>query len=100
MMSTTTIRIDEVLKARISAAAESAGTTSHAFILDAIEQRVEQAELNDDFHRIADERWAKIPATGKTVPWYQARTYLEARAQGDRPPRPISRKPVGPKPGS
>jgi predicted transcriptional regulator len=99
-MSTTTIRIDEVLKARISAAAESAGTTSHAFILDAIQQRVEQAELNDDFHRIADERWAKILATGKTVSWDQARTYLEARARGDRPPRPIARKPVGSKPGS
>jgi predicted transcriptional regulator len=92
-MSTTTIRIDEALKARISAAAERAGTTSHSFILDAIEQRVEQAELDDDFHRVADERWAKVLATGKTVPWNEARAYLEARASGKRPRKPIARKP-------
>lgn len=92
-MSTTTIRIDDALKERISAAAERAGTTSHSFILDAIEQRVEQAELDDDFHRVADERWAKVLATGKTVPWNEARAYLEARARGERPRKPIARKP-------
>jgi predicted transcriptional regulator len=40
-MSTTTIRIEEDLKARIAAAAHVAGKTSHAFILDAIAQTVE-----------------------------------------------------------
>ena len=92
IMSTTTIRIDEALKARVSAAAERAGTTPHAFILDAIEQKIEQAELDDDFHRVADERWAKVLATGKTVPWDEARAYLEARVRGDRPRRPSARK--------
>jgi len=92
IMSTTTIRIDEALKARVSAAAERAGTTPHAFILDAIEQKIEQAELDDDFHRVADERWAKVLATGKTVPWDEARAYLEARVRGDRPRRPTARK--------
>ena len=82
-MSTTTIRIDEALKARVSAAAERAGTTPHSFILDAIEQKVEQAELDDDFHRVADERWAKILATGKTVPWNEAQAYVKARLRGD-----------------
>lgn len=91
-MSTTTIRIDEALKARISAAADRAGTTSHSFILDAIEQRVEQAELDDDFHRVADERWARVLATGKTVSWDEARTYLEARGRGGRPRKPAARK--------
>jgi predicted transcriptional regulator len=92
-MATTTIRIDEALKARISAAAERAGTTAHAFILDAVEQRVEQTELDDDFHRAADERWAKVMATGKTVQWDKARAYLEARARGDHPRKPVARKP-------
>lgn len=91
-MVTTTIRIQEALKARISAAAERAGKTPHAFMLDAIEQSVEQAEIAEEFHRIADERWAKILATGKTVPWNETRVWLEARARGERPRKPVARK--------
>jgi len=92
-MATTTIRIEDDLKARIAAAAERAGKTSHAYILDAIARTVEQAELDDEFHRLADKRWANILATGKTVPWDQARDYLEARARGETARRPVARKP-------
>jgi predicted transcriptional regulator len=91
-VSTTTIRIEEDLKARVAAAAERSGKTAHAFILDAIEQTVEQAELDADFQRVAGERWANVLATGKTVPWDAAQAYLEARAQGQRPRKPVSRK--------
>ena len=92
-MSTTTIRIEDQLKARVAAAAERAGKTAHAYILDAIARTVEQAELDDEFHRLADKRWANILATGKTVPWDQARDYLEARARGETVRRPAARKP-------
>jgi len=91
-MSTTTIRIEEDLKARVAAAAQRTGKTSHAFILDAIAQTVEQSELGDEFHRIADKRWANVLATGKTVPWEEARSYLEARSRGERPRKPAARK--------
>lgn len=89
-MTTTTIRIEEDLKARVAAAAENSGKTAHAFILDAIEQTVEQAELDADFQRVAGERWAKVLATGKTVPWDAAKAYLEARSQGQRPRKPVA----------
>ena len=92
-MSTTTIRIEDQLKARVAAAAERAGKTAHAYILDAIVRTVEQAELDDEFHRLADKRWANILATGKTVPWDEARAYLEARARGESPRKPVARKP-------
>jgi len=52
-MTTTTIRIEDDLKARVAAAAERAGKTAHAFILDAIAQTVEQAELDHECHRVA-----------------------------------------------
>lgn len=91
-MSTTTIRIEDGLKARVAAAAERAGKTAHAFIVDAIVRTVEQVELDEEFHRIADERWAKVRADGKTVPWEEAKSYLEARARGERPRRPTARK--------
>ena len=91
-MSTTTIRIEDQLKVRVAAAAERAGKTAHAYILDAIARTVEQAELDDEFHRLADKRWANILATGKTVPWDEARAYLEARARGESPRKPVARK--------
>ena len=43
-MSTTTIRLPDDLKARLAAAAERAGTTSHNFILQAILEKTEQEE--------------------------------------------------------
>ena len=91
-MSTTTIRIDDALKTRVAAAADRAGKTAHAFILDAIAQTVEQIESDDEFHRVADARWAKVLATGKTVGWGQAKAFLEARSRGERPRKPTARK--------
>ena len=91
-MSTTTIRIDAELRARVAAAAERAGKTPHAFIVDAIARTVEQVEMDDEFHRVADERWAKVLATGKTVAWDDAKAYLEARSRGKRPRKPVARK--------
>jgi predicted transcriptional regulator len=92
-MTTTTIRIDDDLKARVAEAAERAGKTAHAFILDAITQTVEQAERDEAFHRVADERWAKLLATGQTVPWDDAKGWLQARSRGERPRPPAARKP-------
>ena len=91
-MSTTTIRLEEDLKARVAAAAEHAGKTAHAFILEAIESTVEQAELDAEFRRLADQRWAGIVANGKTVSLDDATAYLQARARGERPRRPAARK--------
>jgi predicted transcriptional regulator len=91
-MSTTTIRLEGDLKARVAEAAERTGKTSHAFILDAIAQTVEQVELEEELHRVADERWAKVLATGKTVAWDDAKAYLEVRARGRRPRKPAARK--------
>jgi predicted transcriptional regulator len=91
-MSTTTIRIDDDLKARLATAAERSGKTAHAFILEAIAQTVEQGELDEEFHRIADERWGKLLQSGKAVPWADAKSYLEARARGERTRKPAARK--------
>lgn len=91
-MTTTTIRIDDELKTRLAAAAMRAGKTSHAFILDAISQTVEQAEQEDAFQRLAELRWAKIASTGDTVPWDNAKAWLEARSRGERPPAPVAHK--------
>lgn len=91
----TTIRIEDALKARIAALARRAGKSPHAFMLDAITRSVEQAELDDAFHAEADARWQAFLAGGSTVPWDEARVWLEAQARGETPPRPMPRKPGG-----
>jgi len=92
MSTTTTIRIEDDLKNRVLAAAEKAGKTAHAFMMDAIARTVEQAELDNAFHALAEERWANICSTGKSVAWEDAKVYLVARANGERPRKPAARK--------
>lgn len=87
-MPTTTIRIEAELKARIAAAAERAGTTPHAFILDTLARGIDAAEREAAFHQVADGRWAGVVGTGQTVAWEDARAWLEARARGEAASRP------------
>lgn len=91
-LSTTTIRIEDELKARIAASAARSGKMPHAFIVDAIAETVERAELDEEFHRVANDRWADLLVTGKTVPWEDAKGYLRAKAAGKNPRRPAARK--------
>lgn len=91
-MSTTTIRIDEELKSRVAAAAQRAGKTAHAFIIEAIARTVEQVELDEAFERVAEDRWAALLANGKSVAWPDAKAWLDARARGERPRRPTARR--------
>jgi predicted transcriptional regulator len=91
-MPTTTIRLSEDLKARVTDAAKRAGTTSHNFILEAIAEKADQAERRDAFHALADARYAQFIADGKTIPWNEMRSYLEARLAGKAAKRPVTRK--------
>ena len=91
-MSTTTIRLPEDLKARVAAAAERAGTTSHSFILDAIAEKADQEERREDLNEVAEKRYAQIIASGKTIPWSEMRGYLEGRLAGKPVKRPVARK--------
>lgn len=91
-MSTTTIRLPEDLKARVAAAAERTGTTAHSFILEAIAEKADQAERRADFHAVADQRYAKLVASGKTIPWEKMRGYLENRIAGTPAARPAAKK--------
>ena len=91
-MSTTTIRLPEDLKARVASAAKRAGTTTHAFILEAIAERTAQEERQAEFDTQAEARYAHIIASGKTIPWKEMRRYLEARIAGKAVKAPAARK--------
>ncbi len=89
-MPTTTIRLEDAMKARVAAAAERAGKTAHSFIVDAISRTVEDDEADLAFHRLADERWDTLMAACETVSWDEAKAWLEARSRGERMERPSS----------
>lgn len=82
-MSTTTIRLPEELKARVAAAAEKVGVSSHSFMLQAITEKTQQEELRRDFEEQAEARYANIVATGETISWNDMRSYLESYVAGD-----------------
>jgi predicted transcriptional regulator len=91
-MPTTTIRLPEDLKARLSAVAELTGKTPHGFILEAISEKTEAEELRLDFDEVAEQRYSEIVASGKTIPWLEMRAYLERRLRGERARRPRAKK--------
>jgi predicted DNA-binding protein len=91
-MSTTTIRLPSDLKARVAAAAKHAGTTAHSFILEAIAEKTAEHELESGFRELAEQRYAEIVASGRTIPWSEMRSYLENRMAGKKPRRPSARK--------
>lgn len=91
-MPTTTIRLSDELKARVSAAAERAGVSPHSFILDAIAARTELEEQQRDLEQVAERRYAKLAASGRSIPWSEMRRYLEACAAGAKAKRPAARK--------
>lgn len=82
----------EDLKARIASAAERAGKTTHSFILEAIAEKADLEELRSGFDAEANARFAKIVESGKTIPWTDARNYLEQRLAGKPVPRPVAKK--------
>ncbi len=87
-MSTTTIRLPDDLKARITSAAQRAGVSSHSFILQAIAEKTEQEERRAELDALADSRYAQILTTGQTIQWEDMRRYLLQRASGEQATRP------------
>ena len=91
-MPTTTIRLPDELKARVAAAAERAGTSTHGFILEAIAEKTAHAERQDEFDAEAEQRYAKLVQRGETIAWAEMRRYLETRVRGEDTEQPAVRK--------
>jgi predicted DNA-binding protein len=84
MATTTIIRMQDALKARVASAAKRAGKTTHGFILEAIAAKTELEDLRANFDAEADARFAEVLRTGKTIPWSDMRDYLVQRSAGSR----------------
>jgi predicted transcriptional regulator len=91
-MPTTTIRLEDDLKERVSEAAARAGKTAHAFIRDAIVASVTQAEIDAELDQICEERWAEFLKTGEAVSLDAMDAYLDAKLAGQPASMPKPRK--------
>lgn len=91
-MSTTTIRLPDDLKARVTEAAKRAGTTAHGFILEAIAEKTARDERRADFEAEAEDRYVKIIGSGEAVSWTDMRDYLKAKIASKTAHLPKSRK--------
>ena len=91
-MSTTTIRIPEELKARLSRIAELEGTSTHGLIIEAIAEKADALEQRQSFYAEAKDRYSHFLTTGESIPWSEMRTYLQGRVAGRKPRRPAARR--------
>ncbi|MGB5732816.1 MAG: CopG family transcriptional regulator [Thiohalocapsa sp.] len=78
-MTTTSIRLPDKLKQRLARAAENAGQTPQAFMLEAIAERVRAEEQRSAFQEAAEQRYVRIVESGETIPWSSMRELIIGR---------------------
>ena len=91
-MPTTTIRLPVDIKTRIAQVATNANTNAHSFILQAITDKLAVAELQADFQSVAQQRYAKMAATGQAIAWADMKHYLQERVAGKIATKPKARR--------
>jgi predicted transcriptional regulator len=90
-MSTTTIRLPDELRARVESVAAASGSSTHAFMVQAIAEGTERAERRQDFHAEAERRLQHMQETGEYLTHEDVRAYALALARGESPADPTPR---------
>ncbi len=91
MAATTTLKLPEQLKTRIVPLAEAAGKSPHAWMIEALEERVEQSEAYAAFVAEALEAEQEMQRTGEVYAMEDVHQYLLDKLDGKpvKRPRPI-----------
>lgn len=91
MATTTTLKLPEELKTRIVPLAEAAGKSPHAWMIEALEERVEQSEAYAAFVAEALEAEQEMQRTGEVYAMEDVHQYLLDKLDGkpSKRPRPI-----------
>ncbi len=88
------IRLSEAIKKRIARLALAHDKTVHAFMLEAIHEKVEAEEMRAQFHAEAKRRLPRMKKTGSAIPSNEVFDYLSARARGGKASRPSPRSAI------
>ncbi len=91
MAVATTLKLPEPLKARIAPLAEAAGKSPHAWMIEALEERVTQSEAYAAFMAEALEADREMSETGEGYDANEVHAYLKAVVEGEKPefPKPV-----------
>ena len=88
MAATTTLKLPEPLKARIAPLAKAAGKSPHAWMLEALEERVAQSEAYAAFMAEALEADREMTESGLGYAAEDVHQYLLAKLDGKSVKRP------------
>jgi predicted transcriptional regulator len=88
MANATSLKLPPELRARVLAAAEAAGTSPHAFMVEAIVRETTRAEQYDAFLDDARTAEAEVDRTGVHYAAEDVIRYMTSRAMGKRARRP------------
>lgn len=88
MAVSTTLKLPEELKKRIVPLAEAAGKSPHAWMIEALEERVRQSETYAAFVAGAHEADRHMTETGLAYDADEVHEYLLARLKGKSVKRP------------
>ena len=90
-MTTTTLRLEAPLRQRIADLAEAMGQSPHGFMVDALAEKVEEAEWKLAIQQEAARRDAALQTTQQALDWHDVRAWALARAAqkpGAKPLKP------------
>ena len=91
-MPTTSLKLSDALKEKIATIAREAAQTPHAYMVDAIAEKVGRDERRSDFVASADKAEKEFQRTGTAYAHDDVWRYVRARAAGKKAPRPKATK--------
>ena len=78
-MSTSSLRLDESLRTRIAQVAAASDQTPHGFMVQALTEKVHEAEWKLAMQQEAQQRDAALQAGEPGVDWHEMRDWLRRR---------------------
>ena len=86
------LRVPPDVTQRIAKLVVAKDTNAHAFMLEAIREKLDAEEARAALFAEATRRLASMKKTGKGIPADEVFDYLRARARGEKAKRPKARK--------
>ncbi len=88
MPSPTTLKVPEELKARLSAQAQAEGKTPHAYMLEALREKVERADRRREYLDAGAAALEAYERNGIAYAMEDVERYILGIAAGKKPSRP------------
>ncbi len=88
-MATTSLKLPDALKERISKIAEATGKTPHAFMVDAIATEAERTEEYQAFLARGEASLKRYQETGIAYAAEDVHNYIRAKLRGENPDEPL-----------